>query len=185
MVCVRALIDARAYPYLQSHGAQIAALPPSSAKVRQAATLLRQLRGACLGLGSQAYERVSQQQANELAESWRAPIPGDPAGEAMLATLLLRTNNPLLRDGTARDFEEARSELEALSYVYIEDVLQAELLCDGRRLRTADAFELVHDPPLCEAGATAHRFCMSCGLWLGPVADYTGRCVNCAARLAA
>lgn len=184
VVCVRTLLDARANTYLQRH-AHIATLPPSSAKLREAASLLRQLRGAWIAAGSQSLERVSERQMRELLERWQAPIPDDPAGEGMLATLVVRSSTTLLIEGRADDVDDVRSELEALSSVYVEDVLEADLHCDGRRIRVADALALARDPPLHEAGAHARTFCASCGLWLGPVADYTGRCVDCATRLAA
>lgn len=182
VVCVRVLIDVRATPYLKRASTSIAALPASSAKVRAAAALLRRLRSGWIAVGTFA-RRMSSIEAGEADVRWRTPQPADVNGDATLATLIVLSRSSLLLNGPAHSVEGARGELEALSSVYVDDVLDVELIVDSGSVRSADALQQLREPSLHEVEFKPSRFCASCGLPLDSLARGTERCVDCAAPL--
>lgn len=185
VLCMRALIDAGAIRYLERERPAVEKLPVGPEKVRQAAALLRRLRAACLALGTNALSAVTPAGAVEAFARWRVPAPTDPAGNATVITLLVRSHNPLILAGTAKTGDGARTELEALSSVAADLIFEVELIADGQRVDSATALAQLTDPPLHDVAITPRVFCPHCGVPLADIGNALARCFNCAWPLAA
>ena len=183
---MRVLVDACAIPYVMRESAKMRDVPASSAKLRVLAALIRRLRGGWSAIGTYSRGVVHVDERGALIEIWRAaPIASHPDGDATLVTLIVQSTSALLLEGMARDVDDARSELEALSSVYTNDVIEVELVTDGQRVHSIHARALLSDPPLREVPGRRTTCCTSCGLPLGWLADEIERCSDCASRLAA
>lgn len=179
LVCVRVCVDARARPYLVAVERAVADASDQDERLRDATKALRKLRLAWLAIGTRERSKATQRDVEALIEPVPTAAPSPHPADALIATLLVTSHEPLLVGDTAVTIEDARAKLEALGNVPPGQLIEAKLVVSPAPVSASDAPALFPDPPLLEVGQPRRdlRFCPCCG---SPVPAGLGACVECA-----